>query len=345
MIFSLPGCWWQVKFLFFCGSLLRTESKSLVVTGILGRVEHLFQVLIPQIPRLLGPGLNKAGKIGCDSFIWMISNGISSFFSSPISDGSNSLEHTFFHHGKPLGIRMDFFSTFPGWQVPYLGPTQWQPRDEGRGIDSDCVVSTSRPTGGSTQVTEVRSQVKFQLKKVGVTGWLGDSLRMCFKGFFTHFFLRGYFSGENNTFSLDKDPRQLRRCWILDFYKFLDSSNRRCDWDSWARAIFSCPGVVHGRCRGQRGHECRWVEVDIHSRVLHRRTPGPFAKCRQNCLMAINFLVSLLKKNWNNVKWGCPGNEASLWVSNILGFFCFFFCLLLLNSDEWIQIRNVEKGP
>ena len=29
--------------------------------------------------------------------------------------------------------------------------------------------------------------------------------------------------------------------------------------------------------------------------------------CRQNCLMAINFLVSLLKKNWNNVKstpWG-----------------------------------------
>ncbi len=23
--------------------------------------------------------------------------------------------------------------------------------------------------------------------------------------------------------------------------------------------------------------------------------------CRQNCLMAINFLVSLLKKNWNNV--------------------------------------------
>lgn len=24
---------------------------------------------------------------------------------------------------------------------------------------------------------------------------------------------------------------------------------------------------------------------------------------RQNCLMAINFLVSLLKKNWNNVAW------------------------------------------
>lgn len=167
--------------------------------------------------------------------------------------------------------------------------------------------------------------------------------------FFTHFFLRGYFSGENNTFSLDKDPRQLRRCWILDFYKFLDSSNRRCDWDSWARAIFSCPGVVHGRCRGQRGHECRWVEVDIHSRVLHRRTPGPFAKCRQNCLMAINFLVSLLKKNWNNVKWGCPGNEASLWVSNILGFFCFFFLFTFIelwwvDSDTQCGERTLEAS-
>lgn len=28
---------------------------------------------------------------------------------------------------------------------------------------------------------------------------------------------------------------------------------------------------------------------------------GPALR-RQNCLMAINFLVSLLKKNWNNVK-------------------------------------------
>lgn len=29
--------------------------------------------------------------------------------------------------------------------------------------------------------------------------------------------------------------------------------------------------------------------------------------CRQNCLMAINFLVSLLKKNWNNVS--CPNSS------------------------------------
>ena len=111
-------------------------------------------------------------------------------------------------------------------------------------------------------------------------------------------------------------------------------------WDSWARAIFSCPGVVHGRCRGQRGHECRWVEVDIHSRVLHRRTPGPFAKCRQNCLMAINFLVSLLKKNWNNVKWGCPGNEVSLWISNILSFLCNFFVYFY-----WTRYAMWRKDP
>ena len=48
-----------------------------------------------------------------------------------------------------------------------------------------------------------------------------------------------------------------------------------------------------------------------NSKALIRRTPTkkdpPFSgsnqmepEARQNCLMAINFLVSLLKKNWNN---------------------------------------------
>ena len=88
---------------------------------------------------------------------------------------------------------------------------------------------------------------------------------MCFKGFFTHFFLRGYFFGENNTFSLDKDTRQLRRCWILDFYKFLDSSNRRCDWapslgivglEQFSAAQVLCMGVAVGNV-GMNADELR----------------------------------------------------------------------------------------
>ena len=56
-----------------------------------------------------------------------------------------------------------------------------------------------------------------------------------------------------------------------------------------------------------------------------------------------------LKKNWNNVKWGCPGNEASLWVSNILGFFCFFFLFTFIelwwvDSDTQCGERTLEAS-
>ena len=53
------------------------------------------------------------------------------------------------------------------------------------------------------------------------------------------------------------------------------------------------------------------------------------------------------RKNWNNVKWGCPGNEASLWVSNILGFFCFFFVYFywtLMSGFRYAMWRKDLRG-
>ena len=100
----------------------------------------------------------------------IVSNGISSFFSS-----KSVIQFIHWNHwNTPFSTMEGSFLHLPSKAGKF--PTLVQHSDnletKAVGNDSLCVVSASthRPTGGLPQVTEVRSQVKFQLKKVGVTG-------------------------------------------------------------------------------------------------------------------------------------------------------------------------------
>ena len=58
-----------------------------------------------------------------------------------------------------------------------------------------------------------------------------------------------------------------------------------------------------------------FLDKTTHSHIIWWRLS--ICGARQNCLMAINFLVSLLKKNWNNVsRLSRKGLKNCIWLVN-----------------------------
>lgn len=206
VISPLPGCWWQVKFLFFCGSLLRTKNESLMFTGILGRVEHLFQVLIPQIPRLLGPGLNKA----CRSVVTRL-------YGLLVTESVH-----FFHQNQWSNSFIGIIGThlFPPWKevsstclrrlassLPWsntVTTSRRRPWETTRCVS--CRLQPTDPPGGNRRSRRCEVRWSFSWRR---WGWLGDWVthwRCVLKVFSPTFFCGGIFSGKTTHLAWIKTP-------------------------------------------------------------------------------------------------------------------------------------------